>query len=350
MKTSFKIIGTILIVLYPVFVFLCLVVFHLPISIMAMGMLILAALYFSGSSKGGKNKWSTICLAVIAIVVLITKSEVVLKFYPICITLVFLVWFGGSLLKGDPIVVKFATMMDKTINVHPAKKAIYRYCRNVTIVWVVWFILSEAMNVYLTFWGTTQMWAIFNAGISYIFQGGIFVIEFIVRYFVNKRLAMTYTLWETTEDSHPLDYVLCYKGEYEDEVYKTWKEYLCDVNALRGKISRDSVLEIKDLYLFNVAVAASLADNKEVRIGQGGDVTDEVVMNMIGDGSDVTSFERIDGSYKVNDKVLREVDIKYDFLHTLWSTQGFDEEVAIWKPLFCAPRMRIKDYFKKDEE
>lgn len=187
-----KIIIGILMVLYPVFIFLSLVVFDLPMSIVSIGMLIMGVCGYLANAKG--NWYVPAIIGVIAVIVIITNSETVLKFYPICITLVFLGLFGGSLLKKDPIVVHFAVMLQPEINDHPGKNDIIKYCKGVTWFWCLWFVFSLFVNIWLIIWGSTDQWAIYNGLICYICQGLIFVGEFVVRYFVNSRIDAKYNM------------------------------------------------------------------------------------------------------------------------------------------------------------
>jgi len=187
-----KVIIGVLMVLYPVFIFLSLVVFHLPMSIVSIGMLIMGVVGYLANAKG--NWYTPAIIGAIALIVIITNSELVLKFYPICITLVFLGLFGGSLIKKDPIVTHFATMIQPEIKDHPGKKEIEKYCKNVTWFWCGWFVISLFINIWLIIDGTTEQWAVYNGLICYLCQGAIFVGEFIVRYFVNNRIDTKYNM------------------------------------------------------------------------------------------------------------------------------------------------------------
>ena len=120
-KSVVKVFLVALLVTYPLFVFLALVVFELPISIVSIGMMIIAIAYFGFFHTKGKRNWSAILLGAMAIAVLITQSETVLKFYPIVLTLVFLFVFGVPLLKGSSIITYFAMMMDSAIETHPGR-------------------------------------------------------------------------------------------------------------------------------------------------------------------------------------------------------------------------------------
>ena len=83
LKGAIKVFLMALVITYPVFVFLALMVFHLPVSIVSLGMLIIAIAYFAFVSGDGKKNWTAIILGVVAIIVLVTQSELVLRFYPV---------------------------------------------------------------------------------------------------------------------------------------------------------------------------------------------------------------------------------------------------------------------------
>ena len=160
-----------LLVTYPLFVFLALVVFELPISIVSIGMMIIAIAYFGFFGSKGKRNWSAILLGAMAIAVLITQSEIVLEFYPICLTLIFLFVFGIPLLRGRPIITRFAMMMDDAIETHPGRGILERCCKALNIVWCIHFIISLAINCMIVFGSTLRIWTLYNALISYLVQG-----------------------------------------------------------------------------------------------------------------------------------------------------------------------------------
>lgn len=193
LRQPLKIALGILLFLYPVFILLSLTVFHLPMSAVSLGMLIIGvAGYLANTGQG--SRWVPAGAGIIALLALVLKSDTVIKFYPICITLVFLGLFGGSLIRKNPIVVHFAEMMDSSIKTHPGRTEIERYCKNVTVIWCVWLVISLTVNVYLVVRGTTVQWTYFNGLICYIVQGMLFAGEFVVRYFVNNRINARYGL------------------------------------------------------------------------------------------------------------------------------------------------------------
>ena len=183
----------ILLFLYPVFILLSLTVFNLPMSTVSLGMLIIGvAGYLANTGQG--SRWVPAGAGVIALLALVFNSETVIKIYPICITIVFLGLFGGSLIRKKPIVVHFAEMMDSSIKTHPGRAEIERYCKNVTVIWCVWFVISLAINTYLVICGTTKQWTYFNGLVCYIVQGMLFAGEIIIRYFVNNKINARYNL------------------------------------------------------------------------------------------------------------------------------------------------------------
>ena len=154
LRGALKVFLVAVVITYPVFVFLALVVFHLPISIVSLGMLVIALAYFGFVSGDGKRNWTAIILGVMALVVLVTKSELVLKFYPVFMTLVFLIMFGVPLLKGKPIITRFAMMMDPAIETHPARGMLERCCKGLNIAWCIHILISMGINIAICFGST----------------------------------------------------------------------------------------------------------------------------------------------------------------------------------------------------
>ncbi|MBR0520341.1 MAG: hypothetical protein IJJ95_03295, partial [Spirochaetales bacterium] len=65
-KGAVKVFLIALVITYPVFVFLALMVFHLPISIVSLGMMVIAIAYFGFFGSDGKKNWNAIILGIIA--------------------------------------------------------------------------------------------------------------------------------------------------------------------------------------------------------------------------------------------------------------------------------------------
>ena len=105
--------------------------------------------------------------------------------------------FGSTLFFPPNIIFRFATLSDKSIKGSSYEQKVYKYCQKVTIVWCCFFILNGTASALTTFadkiFGLSpdearKVWAVYNGGISYVLMGTLFVVEFIIRKLVNKKM------------------------------------------------------------------------------------------------------------------------------------------------------------------
>jgi len=192
-RKIFKVTATVLFaalaVLYPVFVYYSLVIRKIPLRQFSLAVIIFAFLIFiTGTSRGKSFKYNALILLGLGALCLLLNTSIILKFYPLIMNLVFLVNFGITLFSPPCMVFRFATMQDKSIKGSPTEKQVETYCRKVTIVWCVFFILNGSAAAWTIFFGTDAQWSIYNGGISYILTGIIFAGEFIIRMIVQKKM------------------------------------------------------------------------------------------------------------------------------------------------------------------
>lgn len=94
-----RVVSAIFAVAYPVFVFLSLVVFHLDVRIIGLGVLAFAVLMVAGKRKGSSLPVAALMVA-FALFVIFTKSDVVLKLYPVFVNIFLLMVFAFSIHDG----------------------------------------------------------------------------------------------------------------------------------------------------------------------------------------------------------------------------------------------------------
>ena len=274
-KSVIKVFLVALLVTYPLFVFLALIVFGLPISIVSIGMMIIAIAYFGFFSTKGKRNWSAILLGVMAIAVLITQSEIVLEFYPIVLTLVFLFVFGVPLLKGKSIIIYFAMMMDSAIETHPGRGMLERCCKALNIVWIIHFIVSLTINLLIVFGSTLEIWTLYNALISYLVQGLIIALQFPIVELSNRKADKIILVKDVKPDFRPSDYVVGYYGdtyEYKSPENRLWKDLFSKTDA-----SETDPSEGKDLWVFTRSLALKLNEGIETGMNPDSLFYDEVL-------------------------------------------------------------------------
>ena len=273
-KSVVKVFLVALLVTYPLFVFLALVVFELPISIVSIGMMIIAIAYFGFFHTKGKRNWSAILLGAMAIAVLITQSETVLKFYPIVLTLVFLFVFGVPLLRGSSIITYFAMMMDSAIETHPGRGMLERCCKALNIVWIIHFIVSLTINFLIVFGSTLEIWTLYNALISYLVQGLIIALQFPIVELANRKADRIILVKDVQPDFRPSDYIVGYYGEtytYLSPENRTWKDLFRPDSAESGPV------EEQDLWQFTRSLALKLQSGAETGMDPDKPFYDEVL-------------------------------------------------------------------------
>ena len=209
MKKILKALFYVIAAAYPILVFTLLVIFKVDTKVLSLCIVALAAAFFLSATGNKKtdNKgktsldWrpflSSLLFLSAGLFCFITGKEFFLKLYSVVINATMLFVFGSTLFFEPNIIFRFATLSDKTIKGSPYENQIYKYCRNVTIVWCCFFILNGTAAVLTTFAdkifgfspeAARKIWAVYNGGISYILMGSLFVIEFIIRKLVDKKM------------------------------------------------------------------------------------------------------------------------------------------------------------------
>ena len=281
-------------VLYPVLVFVLLVVFKAPVRIISLCAIALALVLFlsatGNASKDAdgkrklnpKNLISSVFFLLAGTACFATNSALFLKLYPLAVCGTFFFVFAMSLASPPNIIFRFATLQDKSILGSPFKGRVEAYCKKVTLVWCGFFVLNSAAAVWTAFWASERVWAVYNGGVSYIIMGLIFAIEFIVRKRVNKKMGAYISITQFKADSRADDYVLCYEDTWSKGVYKTWLDFLTDTARMRkvveGANAEEFILHCNDYWHFLVTFVALLQCKKQIMLTA--NITPEFIKEM----------------------------------------------------------------------
>jgi acyl-coenzyme A synthetase/AMP-(fatty) acid ligase/3-hydroxymyristoyl/3-hydroxydecanoyl-(acyl carrier protein) dehydratase len=99
-------------------------------------------------------------------------------------------------------------------------------------------------------------------------MGSLFAGEFIVRKMTDKKMPKAVPLSQFTARSRPGDHVLCYERAWQNNVYKTWKDFIADTACIRRVLKSHPasswILYADDYWYFLCAFAALLQCGKEV--------------------------------------------------------------------------------------
>ncbi len=188
--TPRKIIFAALFVAYPVMVYFGLMYFDARSVAVLLILLVGARVVFAGRKAGQRTFrpqliFTLAAAGAIGFLVVVSNSELFLRFYPVCISGLMLALFFVSLLRPPTIIERIARFKDPNL-----PDAAIRYTRNVTIIWCVFFILNGGAALYTTLYTSLETWALYNGVISYVLMGLLFAGEYLVRKrFQNRALA-----------------------------------------------------------------------------------------------------------------------------------------------------------------
>lgn len=139
------------------------------------GLLALMALGRAAFSRDPMTLASGVLALVLAAVGFTTERDEALLFYPVLMNALGLVLFAGSL-RERPIIERFARM--KHPNLPPEG---VRWCRKVTVVWCVFFVLNGSAALATVLSGDRDLWTLYNGFVSYLLMGLLFAGEWLLR-------------------------------------------------------------------------------------------------------------------------------------------------------------------------
>ncbi|AUI66520.1 MULTISPECIES: hypothetical protein [Glaesserella] len=131
----------------------------------------------------GSQRFFAITMTLILATVGITRSIDTMYWYPVVISLMMLVLFGGSLLSEQSLIERLARLQHPNL---PSQAIIYT--RKVTQIWCLFFIVNISITVSFILLEKFDYWAIYTGVISYILIGLLMVGEWLVRQRVMKKV------------------------------------------------------------------------------------------------------------------------------------------------------------------
>ncbi len=131
-----------------------------------------------------KTTLAAACIMLIASIIGIIFNEYsLIKLHPILMSISFCAVFTASLGKGKmPIVEAIARIQEPNLPSHAIG-----YTRNVTKVWIAFFVLNGLISFYTYRYSSMDVWTLYNGLISYVLMGVLFGVEFLVRLKIKKK-------------------------------------------------------------------------------------------------------------------------------------------------------------------
>lgn len=321
MKRFFGILFYIIVALYPFLIFTLLVVLKLPVRVLSLAVVVFALTFFLSltGKSGNKNSkkaetkkektrldWKPFLQASLLLAAglacFFTNQNIFLKLYSVVISVVLLVVFSSTLLFEPNIIFRFAQLQDKSIRASSTENLVKKYCRKVTIAWCIFFVCNGSIAAFTAFFCSDKIWAFYSGGISYILMGLMFLVEFIIRKRVNKRMEKKCTITEFTANSRDDNFILCYEDTWQKGIYKTWSNFLEDCAKMRSfintKDANNFILHCEDYYYFLCTFVSLLQCKKTVSLTQ--NISSEYIAEIKSSTDEFLSDQKIDKS-KVGD-------------------------------------------------
>ncbi|UVM73063.1 hypothetical protein [Pseudomonas alvandae] len=133
--------------------------------------------------KGGTgSRWMAVTAIIFCILLAVFDSPLLLRWYPVLISVFMLGLFILSLKYGPPMVERLARLREPQL---PAKAVVYT--RQVTVAWCVFFLCNGLLAAALTLWAPLSWWMLYTGLISYGLMGLMFAIEWLIRQRVRGR-------------------------------------------------------------------------------------------------------------------------------------------------------------------
>lgn len=135
-----------------------------------------------------RNLLRTVLVAgVFLLIVSLWESSLLFLCLPVAINLSLLVFFGSTLREEQSLVERFARAQVDDLS--PREVV---YCRRVTLVWCVFFVLNAALSLALAQWASVEVWALYTGLIAHLLVGSLFAIEYLMRKALFRRFGQTW--------------------------------------------------------------------------------------------------------------------------------------------------------------
>jgi uncharacterized membrane protein len=178
-----KVVQGLAFVVYPLAIYLGLTHWDVQRSagLLGLGAVLSAATSWRGKSPRGIWLTPSLVLA-LALLGRFLDNRLYLMLLPTSINAALLATFGASLFSPIPMVERFARLQ-----VSDLSEAERRYCRTVTWVWCLFFVLNGGAAALLAVFGAVSTWAIYVGCISYVLVGLVMSVEYLCRKYRFRR-------------------------------------------------------------------------------------------------------------------------------------------------------------------
>lgn len=185
MKVLLRILLGVLMVLYPVLVYMGLQHFNVrgvALLLLAIALIRFAAVPKAASTRAMGGLVVLLMAVLIALSAFITDQPEYFFYYPVMVNGALLALFVSSLIHPPTVIERLARLQEPDL---PESGVIYT--RKVTLAWIFFFAINGAIALYTALFCSLEVWTLYNGLIAYIAMGVLFAGEFAVRTLVVRR-------------------------------------------------------------------------------------------------------------------------------------------------------------------
>jgi uncharacterized membrane protein len=177
-----------LIAVYPFAIYFGLHYFSPRYLALIIALIFICRFFVMGRRQIGTGKWASLAIIIVGIGLclwaMVSNNALTIRLYPVAINITFLIVFMTSWFFPPTIIERFARIT--TPDLPPAA---IKYTRVVTLVWSCFFVINASIALYTALFCSLKVWTFYNGFLSYFIIGLLFVIEFIVRKIVQRKIA-----------------------------------------------------------------------------------------------------------------------------------------------------------------
>ena len=179
-------------------------------------------------------------------------------------------------------------------------------------------------------------------------MGILFVVEFIIRKLVDRKMIKAYPISKFKADSRKDDYILCYDEIWSKKEYKTWKDFLIDTAKMRKFIESNPadeyILHCEDYWYFLCTFVALLQCKKAAYLTQ--NITESFMNDIRMPGMEFITDQKANGSKSILDIIENAEVPAEDYYRTSPEINGEETRIFLFtsgstgKPKAVPQRMK----------
>lgn len=169
-------------IIYPFFIYYGLSEYGPSVFALILFVLMVIRVVVKGSYQEPSQWLQLLIIGIFCCAIILFKSDVLLRFYPVIMSLGFSLLFAISLTSKTTLVERFAKMAGQD---YPQQAL--GYMRSLTKVWAIILFFNAMIAAYTACCASLKSWTLYNGFLAYFLLGGFVLFEYIFRCYYRRR-------------------------------------------------------------------------------------------------------------------------------------------------------------------